>query len=233
MAGDDGAPRNSGEEDPRVLNLSPSGLIQAVIVIVMCLIVHEFAHALVAIRLGDDTPRRQGRLTLNPLKHIDPIGFVMLLVAGFGWAKPVQINPGNLRKPKRDEILIALAGPVSNLLFATTAVLIIRVVVAAGAPVSSSFLHAFGIFMTILAEINVSLALFNMIPIPPLDGSHLVTPFLGGVNTTLAAAYFRYGSLALLAVIVLQNVTRVEILPIGRLTGAMVLWMFRVAGIAH
>jgi Zn-dependent protease len=214
-----------------MLNLSPSEIIQLIIIIVISLTVHEFAHSLVAIRLGDDTPRRQGRLTLNPLAHIDLIGFIMLVIAGFGWAKPVQINPANLKKPRRDEILISVAGPASNLVFAMVAVLIVWAVPGTRVPVSPGFL-AFRSFMDGLAAINVSLAIFNMIPIPPLDGSHLITPFLGTMNTALAATYFRYGSIALLAIIVIQNFTRFEILPISRMTDAIVLWMFRLVGIA-
>jgi len=214
-----------------VLNRSPSQLIETIIIVVISLTVHEFAHSLVTVGLGDDTPRRQGRFTLNPLAHIDLIGFIMLVVAGFGWAKPVQINSSNLRKPRRDEILISLAGPVSNLVFAVVAVCIIWVVLVTHALVSRSSLQAFGNFMTMLAAINVSLAIFNMIPIPPLDGSHLVTPFLGKVNTTLAATYFRYGAIVLLAIILIQSFTRFEIIPISRWTYAIVLWMFQLVGI--
>ena len=214
-----------------LLNRSLGEIIQIIIIVVMSLTVHEFAHSLVTIRLGDDTPRRQGRLTLNPLAHIDLVGFIMLVVAGFGWAKPVQINPANLKKPRRDGILIAIAGPASNLVFAMAAVVLIWAVLATHALVSRSSIRDFGNFMVMLAEINVSLAIFNMIPIPPLDGSHLITPFLGRVNTTLAATYFRYGSLVLLAIILIQNFTRFEILPISRVTYAIVLWMLRLVGI--
>ena len=114
-----------------MLNLSPAELIQAIIIIVISLTVHEFGHSLMAIRLGDETPRRQGRLTLNPLAHIDLVGFIMLVVAGFGWAKPVIIDPGALQKPQRDEILISIAGPLANILLAIVAGLLVWVVVAA------------------------------------------------------------------------------------------------------
>jgi Zn-dependent protease len=211
--------------------LSAQALIQSVIIIVICLTVHEFAHSLMAIALGDDTSRKQGRLTLNPLAHIDPIGFILLVVAGFGWAKPVMFNPANLKKPRRDEILISLAGPLSNLLFAMLGVVIVWVVLSTHALVSTGGLSAFGGFMTQFVAINVSLAIFNMIPIPPLDGSHLVTVFLGRVNATLAATYFRYGSFALLALILFQSITRIEVLPISRLTYSVVLWMFHLVSI--
>ena len=207
-------------------------VVQLVIVVVISLTVHEYAHSLAALRLGDDTPRRLGRLTLNPLKHLDPVGFILLVVAGFGWAKPVIINPVNLKKPRRDEIVISLAGPVSNVVFAALGVAIVWLVHVTGALVSQGSIHSFQGFMVLLVEINVSLAVFNMIPIPPLDGSHLVTPFLGKVNMNLAATYFRYGSFLLLAAIIFQNVTRVEILPIGRVTLAIVIWMFRLVGMA-
>ncbi|MGO9309413.1 MAG: site-2 protease family protein, partial [Spirochaetia bacterium] len=195
------------------------------------LTVHEFAHSLAAISLGDDTPRRDGRLTLNPLKHVDLIGFVMLIVAGFGWAKPVRIDASKLRKPRRDEILISLAGPVSNLILAVLAVILVWAVLKTSALPSRRALAAFGGFMTELAVINVSLAVFNMIPIPPLDGSHVLLPFLGKVNPALAATYFRYGSYVLLAVILFGFVTKIQILPIGRLTYAIVRWMFGLIGI--
>ncbi len=215
-----------------MFNRSLSQIIQLVIIVVMCLTVHEFAHSLVAIALGDDTPRRQGRLTLNPLAHIDLVGFIMLMVVGFGWAKPVQINSANLKKPRRDEILISLAGPASNLVFAMLAVVVVWLVLATHALASQSSILAFGSFMIMLAVINISLAVFNMIPIPPLDGSHLVTPFLSKLNTAAAATYFRYGSIVLLAIILIQQFTRFQILPIGRVTNAIMLWMFRLVGIS-
>lgn len=214
-----------------MLNLSPSELIQAIIIIVISLTVHEFGHSLMAIRLGDDTPRRQGRLTLNPLAHIDFIGFVMLLVAGFGWAKPVNIDPRALKKPQRDEILISLAGPLANVLLAVAAALIVWAFVAARASISRTLLVGIFNVLTQAAAINVGLALFNMLPIPPLDGSHLVTTWLTKVNMPLAVTYFRYGSLALLALIVIERLTRMDILPIGRLTMAIVTWFYRLLGI--
>jgi len=214
-----------------MLNLSPSELIQAIIIIVISLTVHEFGHSLMAIRLGDDTPRRQGRLTLNPLAHIDFIGFVMLLVAGFGWAKPVNIDPRALKKPQRDEILISLAGPLANVLLAVAAALIVWAFVAARESISRTLLVGIFNVLTQAAAINMGLALFNMLPIPPLDGSHLVTTWLTKVNMPLAVTYFRYGSWALLALIVIERLTRMDILPIGRLTMAIVTWFYRLLGI--
>lgn len=201
----------------------PELVVGLFILIAMSLTVHEFAHSLVTIQLGDDTPRRQGRLTLNPLAHIDPMGFILLVIVGFGWAKPVQINPANLKRPRRDEVLISLAGPFSNLLFAMIAVLVLKATYRGRET-------EFVILMEMLATINVGLAVFNMIPVPPLDGSHLVTAFLGRINAAVAATYFRFGAYALLAIVVIQAVTRKDILHIGRLTSAVVTWMFRLVG---
>jgi Zn-dependent protease len=206
------------------------GLI-VVVLIVISLTVHEFGHSLMAIRLGDDTPRREGRLTLNPIAHIDLIGFIMLLVVGFGWAKPVHIDPRALKKPRRDEILISIAGPVANLLLALAFGLLAWLDYALARSMPLDIAQGAFNILTQAAAINVGLALFNMLPIPPLDGSHLVTTWLVKVNVTLAATYFRYGSWALLALLVFQSVTNITILPIGQVTIAIVLAFYRLLGI--
>lgn len=206
-------------------------IIQLIVIILISLTVHEFAHSLVAIALGDETPRKQGRLTLNPFAHIDLVGFLMLILVGFGWAKPVIFNPASLKKPRRDEILIALAGPVSNMILAMVGVVIVWAVLTTNALVSRGSITAFFGFMWLFVSINIGLAVFNMIPIPPLDGSHLVTVFLQKVNATLAATYFRYGSYALLALVVFQLITKIEVLPISRLVDAVARWMFGLLGI--
>ena len=213
-----------------MLNLSPLELLQAVIIIVISLTVHEFGHSLTAIRLGDETPRREGRLTLNPIAHIDLIGFIMLVVAGFGWAKPVHIDPRSLKKPQRDEILISVAGPLANLLLAAVVILLTWAVFLLRQGIPRGILVGTFNVLTQAAAINVSLALFNMLPIPPLDGSHLVTTWLSKVNMNLAVTYFRYGSWALLALIVFERVAKVDILPIARLTRAAVLGSYRLLG---
>jgi len=133
----------------------------SIIALIIALTVHEFAHALVADRLGDPTPRSQNRLSLNPLRHLDPLGTIMLIFAHFGWGKPVRIDPYNLQNPKRDELLIALAGPTSNLLLAILFSLLIRFF-----PFLISILTTFIFY-------NIALAVFNLLPIPPLDGSKI------------------------------------------------------------
>lgn len=136
--------------------------------LLIAITVHEASHAYAADRLGDPTPRLQGRLSLNPLRHLDPIGTILLLIFRFGWGKPVQFDPYNLDNPRRDAALISLAGPASNLVMATVASLIIRFVLP---PYYSAILYPF-VFM------NVGLAIFNLVPVHPLDGAKILIGIL-------------------------------------------------------
>jgi len=145
--------------------------------------VHEFAHAYAADRLGDPTPRLQGRLTLNPLAHLDPLGTLMLLFVRFGWGKPVQFDAFNLRHPRRDSAIISLAGPVSNFLLATLCAIVLHFLVAGRLTLLSS--PGLGIAAYILSALlqpiiflNVGLGVFNLIPIHPLDGFKIVEGIL-------------------------------------------------------
>jgi Zn-dependent protease len=170
-------------------------------------------------------------VTLNPLKHIDLIGLVMLLVAGFGWAKPVIINRAALKKPARDDSLIALSGPLSNLLLAVLLVLLLRGVVAVGRLAYHPALDTVVSLLLVNIAINVSLGLFNLLPIPPLDGSHLVWNLLSRGSPASSELYFRYGSYVLLAVVVLERTTGADILPIGRAVNAVVMALLRLVGL--
>ena len=140
----------------------------AALVFVM-LPLRELAHAVVATRLGDDTPRWHGRLTLNPLRHLDTWGTVMLVLFGIGYAKPVPVNPRNFANPKRDMALTALAGPVSNLLMALVSLLLFRI--ARFTVTDGTVLSILGVILVrVFAQVNLCLAVFNLLPIPPLDG---------------------------------------------------------------
>jgi len=214
-----------------MLNLSLTEILQVLPAILLGLTVHELSHAFAALRLGDDTPQRLGRVTANPLKHIDPVGFVLLLVAGFGWAKPVVINRENLRKPARDDVLIALAGPLSNLLLALVLVLLLRIVLALVPFGSPRAMEITASVFLVFISINIALGLFNLLPIPPLDGSHLISNLLARRSPSGSAAYFRYGSLLLLGIILAERITRVDILPVGRVVHAVVRAYLRLVGL--
>jgi Zn-dependent protease len=187
--------------------------------------VHEFFHAFAAYKLGDTTAKSQGRLTLNPIKHIDLIGFVFIIFAGFGWAKPVQFSPQNLKNPKRDRGFIALAGPVSNFVLGIIFVLICKLMIFYPPEIAnSSFISIYQILFQLCinsAYINFGLAIFNMLPIPPLDGSHV---FFSGLNLSYETEMkiTRIGMPLLFIIIILQNSTNITILPIGQIVDDLV-----------
>lgn len=135
--------------------------------------IHEFSHALLADRLGDPTPRVQGRLTLNPIRHLDPIGTLALLLVGFGWGKPVQFDPYNLANPRRDAAIISVAGPISNILLAISLSIVLRLMLA-----FSPIPFAAQAVLFPIIYINVILAIFNLIPIHPLDGGKILIGLL-------------------------------------------------------
>lgn len=152
-----------------LLYTNPIAFFVWAIALLMAVDVHEFAHAWVADKLGDPTPRLNGRLTLNPLAHLDPLGTLALLIAHVGWGKPVPIDPFNLREPRRDSALISLAGPVSNFVLATLLALLLRIL-----PIPQYL----SILISPIIILSVGLGVFNLIPIPPLDGSKVLLGFL-------------------------------------------------------
>ena len=190
--------------------------------ILVALTVHELAHASVALLLGDDTAQRAGRITLNPLRHVDPIGFLMLVLIGFGWAKPVTFDRKKLRRPVRDEIVISFAGPVSNLILAVVGAVGLRLIVsasAAGGLEGTGGLSGASELATdaalMFCVINVALAVFNSIPLPPLDGSHLYMSVLTERNPQAAQTVSKYGAGLLLGLIIVGRMTGTNLLPIG------------------
>lgn len=152
-----------------LLASSPLAFFLSFAAIIIAITIHEFAHAWIADRLGDPTPRIQGRVTLNPLAHLDPLGTLAMLLTRFGWGKPVMFDPYNLQHPRRDTALIALAGPASNLILATALALLLRI---------TQFPIFVEIFLIATIMLNVSLAIFNFIPIHPLDGGKILVGLL-------------------------------------------------------
>ena len=158
----------------------PLSLLYFIPVFLITIVVHEVAHGYAAYKLGDRTAAAMGRLTLNPLKHLDLFGFIMLMVVGFGWAKPVPINPRNFRNPKAGMAISALAGPVSNILMAFAGLIIFKsiLVIAYKTENYGSVMIAALTFFERFATMNVWFAIFNLLPVPPLDGSRIVSYFL-------------------------------------------------------
>lgn len=171
-------------------------------IIVVSLTFHELAHAFVSYKLGDPTAREEGRLTFNPLKHIDPIGFIMLLIFGFGWAKPVPVRLRWYKHPKRDFALTALAGPVANLVLALLGALLLPLSALLYFYFNNVFTDWLVSFFNLFIYMNVGLAVFNLIPIPPLDGSRIVMAFLPDRAYITVLKYERYISIALMVLII-------------------------------
>jgi len=177
--------------------------------IILGLTIHEFSHAYVAHKCGDSTSKDQGRVTLNPFKHIDLLGFFMLLVAGFGWAKPVEFNEQNLKNPRTDVLKIAVAGPFSNALTAIALSIIFTfwIKFANHNNFVVNEIFRYGIY------INWGLFIFNLIPLPPLDGSHLLLNYFRKFPSLYAGLY-KYGSVILFILIMGSVFTRYNLFPI-------------------
>ncbi len=181
--------------------------------ILIAITFHEYAHGWVADRLGDNTPRLQGRLTINPLPHIDWVGFAMLLIFHFGWAKPVQVNPHNFKNVsfKQGMMLVSLAGPGMNMLLAFLGLVIIRLLMP--------FYGSEGVAITLqllqpLVLINIILAAFNLIPLPPLDGSKILAGLLPDIGTRFMYGLEQYGIIILL-ILIMTGVASKIFLPIA------------------
>ena len=189
-----------------LFRLSPEVLVLLIPVLLFALVFHEFSHGWVANKLGDPTAKNQGRLTLNPIAHLDPIGSMMILFVGFGWAKPVPVDSRYLANPRKDMMKIAFAGPASNLLLAFLGGILIRLTGYAG-PLTS--------MLILFTQINISLAVFNMIPIPPLDGSQIFSGIMIRRNPQLVMQLQMYGPQILMGLILF-----------GMFSGISIIWAF-------
>jgi Zn-dependent protease len=181
--------------------------------ILLALTFHEYAHAYVANRLGDDTAKQSGRLSLNPLRHLDPLGTIMIFLVHFGWAKPVPVNPYRLKNPKKDMLWISAAGPFANMVLALTSGILLRLLIAtAETPDRTSFmvLLIYVVFMSL--KINLALAIFNILPIAPLDGSKILSSILPDGFEKIFYFMERYGPFILLGLIIFGRLTGVSIL---------------------
>jgi Zn-dependent protease len=195
-----------------MIGLSPQELLYIAVALVVAATIHEFAHAYAAVRLGDPTPKHQGRLTLNPLAHLDPIGSLMIFLVGFGWARPVEINPQNFSDWRRGVLLVAVAGPLANV----AAVALLGLVVRLGIALPADW--AVDLWLALI-RINAILAVFNLLPIPPLDGSRILVSLLPG---SYAVTYARLQPFGIVILIVLLFTGL-----LGRILTPPVLWLIR------
>ncbi len=181
-----------------------------VITVVIAFSVHEFAHAYVATKFGDPTPGNQGRLTLNPVAHIDLVGFIFILLAGFGWAKPVQVNPYYFKNRRLAGVMTSLAGPLSNFLMALVGSILFAIVTQlVGVPgeVVAKFFYYF-VYM------NLVLMIFNLIPLPPLDGYRIVEDLVSRETKSKMTQYEQYGVFAFLVIVLIPPLNALIIAPI-------------------
>lgn len=202
-------------------------ILSSLVVIFLTLPVHEYAHGWTAVKLGDPTPKYQGRLSLNPFAHIDYLGAACILFFGFGWAKPVQINSNNFKSPKKGMAITAIAGPISNLLVALIALLLMNAasLIFSGVNLTAQFYIYY--FFYYIAQINIYLAVFNLIPIPPLDGSRLLSALLPYKQYYTLMRYEKYFFIALLGLLWLGILD----VPLNYLSNAIMNLLGYIAGL--
>ena len=195
-----GSSLRSGMADPKQWLMEKLLLLPGIII---GLSLHEFGHAVVAYKLGDNTPKLQGRVTINPMAHIDWMGLAALFFCGFGWGQPVQINPYNFKHRRRDELFVSLAGVVMNLLVAAFFIAVAKVfVIATGGALNTTLAEGFWWIIYYAIQINFVLMIFNLIPCPPLDGFNIIAQIAGFGNTDTYWRIYNYGSWFLIIIIV-------------------------------
>lgn len=180
----------------RFLAFSLPELPFVIITLIVAFTIHEFAHAYVAYKFGDDTAKSQGRLTLNPVHHLDPIGTILILIAGFGWARPVPVDRRNFQNPRLAGILVSLAGPLSNFLIAAIAYAILFFSVRTGVP------PFFVDLLNMMVWLNIVLFVFNLLPLPPLDGYRIIEDIVSPSVRAKLTQYEQYGTLIFLIIVI-------------------------------
>jgi Zn-dependent protease len=176
----------------------PLAFVAIAVALVVAITVHEFSHALVATVQGDDTARSQGRLTLNPIRHLDPFGTIFMVLAGFGWGRPVPFVPARLRNRRFGPVLVSLVGPVSNFVLALAGALVLKALVTSQTNNAAAFP-----FVAAFMQINLILGIFNLLPIPPLDGSRLLAVLLPPSRQGIVRFLDQYGIYLLLGLVLL------------------------------
>jgi Zn-dependent protease len=183
--------------------------------LVIAFTVHEFAHAYAAYKFGDPTAKNQGRVTLNPRSHLDVLGTIFIFIAGFGWAKPVPVNRSMFKHPRLMGVVTSAVGPLSNLLIAFTAILIARILISAGwATVPTMFHSSVEIFLSVLIELNIILFIFNLIPLPPLDGYRIVEDLVPHRTRARMSQYEQWGIFIFLLMVFIPPLRHVTIDPL-------------------
>ncbi|MFC1687779.1 site-2 protease family protein [Patescibacteria group bacterium] len=202
---------------------NPQFFLVWIVAIVYAITIHEFSHAFAAERLGDHTAKGMGRLTLNPLSHLDPLGSLMLVIVGFGWGKPVPFNPMFLKYKRWGPAIISLAGPISNIVSMIVFGLLLKVLYGNGIIGQENLLT---LFLVALIQINIILAVFNLIPIPPLDGSKLLYSFLSNRYLQFKMMLERNGPIFLIGLIIIDSLMPGSFL--GSIFSGLTTFVFRI-----
>jgi Zn-dependent protease len=203
----------------------PMAFLAFVVTLAIAFTLHEFSHAAAAVAQGDPTPRLQGRLSLNPIRHIEPVGALFILLAGIGWARPVEFMPSRLRFGRVGAVLVALVGPISNFVLAVIAAVLVRV----GADSGWLYTGSWETFLSVFFRLNVVLGVFNLLPIPPLDGSRLLSLLLPPSQQGILRFLEQYGIFILLAILLIPALTGTSLL--GPLFSAVEGFILRLVGI--
>ena len=172
-------------------------LLYSIPAVLLALSIHEYSHAFAAYKCGDPTARNPGRMTLDPVKHLDPIGLICLLLFRFGWAKPVPVNSRNFKHPKKDNIIVSLSGIIANFILSFIAAAVLFIAIGLGVT-NGIFIH----IMVPIITLNITLGIFNLIPIPPLDGFQFLSSFLTRKASAVINVLYRYGFIILLILII-------------------------------